>query len=277
VSFAYDKGAEPLQLLAWRFSIAAVLLGAVTSLTQPGVLRVGWSTFRRFLVAGLFGHSLASLSFYMALSFADASVVEILLYTYPAIVAVAAALFFRERLGLRGTAAVVVTFIGCALAVGVLGHAEVCWQGIVLGLLSGIGYSVFTLTSDRYVRSGSRAVLLTYLFAIDAVVATLLAWVTGSSLSVAAWDGVTWILLGLIIAVPTLAATLLYLQGVRGLGSTKAALVSTSEPAFTVLLAALFLGERLTAMQWIGAVLVLGGVVLVEWRSGSDIEGIAAI
>jgi len=213
----------------------------------------------------------------MALSFADASVVEILLYTYPAIVAVAAALFFRERLGLRGTAAVVVTFIGCALAVGVLGHAEVCWQGIVLGLLSGIGYSVFTLTSDRYVRSGSRAVLLTYLFAIDAVVATLLAWVTGSSLSVAAWDGVTWILLGLIIAVPTLAATLLYLQGVRGLGSTKAALVSTSEPAFTVLLAALFLGERLTAMQWIGAVLVLGGVVLVEWRSGSDIEGIAAI
>ena len=64
--------------------------------------------------------------------------------------------------------------------------------------------------------------------------------------------------------VPTFAAVVLYLQGIRGLGPSQAAVVSTLEPLFTIVLAWLVLGQHLSWLQLAGAALVLAGVVAAE-------------
>ena len=68
---------------------------------------------------------------------------------------------------------------------------------------------------------------------------------------------------------------MLYLQGIRGLGPSQAAVISTLEPLFTIVLAGLVLHERLAPVQWLGAMLVLGGVVFAE-TSARRIEQPAA-
>ena len=83
-------------------------------------------------------------------------------------------------------------------------------------------------------------------------------------MSPAEWGKDVWVLLVLIVIVPTFIAVVLYLQGIRGLGPSQAAVISTLEPLFTIALAALVLGDRLVPVQLLGAGLVLGGVVVAE-------------
>jgi len=107
-------------------------------------------------------------------------------------------------------------------------------------------------------------VLMTYTFGIAAIFVAFVTLAAGQSLSPAAWEPSVWVLLGLIVLVPTFGAVLLYLEGIRGLGPSQAAVISTLEPLFTIALAAVVLGERLAPIQWAGAALVLLGVVYAE-------------
>ena len=83
--------------------------------------------------------------------------------------------------------------------------------------------------------------------------------------SPARWQLATWGVVGLMVLIPTFAAVALYLAGIKRLGAPQAALVSTLELPFTILLAAALVGERLSPIQWVGAAVVLGGVVMAEW------------
>jgi drug/metabolite transporter (DMT)-like permease len=292
---AYAAGAQPLPLLAWRFLFAAILLAVVVAVRKPSDLLISGGDFARYATLALTGYGAASICFFFALKFADASVVGVLLYAYPALVTVASWVFLGERATWQRGLSVVVTFAGCALVVGLLGGpARVSLPGILLGLGAAVGYTLFNLLSDRWLPGRSQLVMMGYTFGIAAVGAAVVsigialvqlrttaggiaektAQAVGS-LSPAMWESRAWVLLGVIVLVPTFIAVVLYLQGIRGLGPSQAAVISTLEPLFTIALARVFLHERLVAVQWIGALLVLAGVVFAE-TSARRIEQPAA-
>jgi drug/metabolite transporter (DMT)-like permease len=256
-----------MPLLTWRFAIVSLLMAAYVALTAPAALRVRRADLGRFAALALLGYGAASVCFFFALSYTSASVVEMLLYTYPAMVGVAGAVFFGERLDWRRIVAIALTFVGCTLVVGVLsGNTHVQWQGIVLGLGSAVGYTVFTMLSYRWITEKPRSVLMTYTFGIAALGIGGVTLATGQSLSPAGWGWQVWVLLGAIILVPTFLAVVLLFRGMSRLGTSRTAIISTTEPLFTIGLAAVILGDRLSVTQWLGAALVLAGVLLAEWR-----------
>ncbi len=264
---AYAEGAQPLPLLTWRFVIAAILLGVLASAGNRRALVVPRSDLLRYSALALTGYGAASVCFFFALVYADASVVAVLLYAYPAMVTIAGWLFLGEKPSWGQGTAVLVTFIGCALVVGLgSGEAAAAWQGVVLGLGAAVGYTLFNLLSARWLEGRSRLTMMAYTFGIAAFLPGVAAVATGglAALSVAAWTPTVWMLLAAIVLIPTFAAIVLYLEGIRGLGPAQAAVISTLEPLFTIVLALIFLDERLTALQFVGAALVLCGVVLSE-------------
>lgn len=262
---AYAAGGSALPLLSWRFAIAAGVLALYLAATSPRALADGLADVPRFAALSLTGYGAASVCFFFALRFASASVVTVLLYAYPAIVAFADALLRRERIGARRTLAIALTFVGCALAAGLAGAAvDVSAAGVALGLGAAAGYALFTLLSARLV-SRSRLVLMTYTFGLSAVGIGAVALIAGDSLLPTGWSATLWLLLGGMVLLPTVAAVLLFLHGVRTLGASRTALISTLEPVFTIAMAAAFLGERLSLAQAAGAVLVLAGIVVAEW------------
>jgi drug/metabolite transporter (DMT)-like permease len=264
---AYRTGAEPLPLLAWRFLFSAILLAIVAGARDRRALIVPLADIGRYAILALAGYGAASICFFYALKFADASVVAVLLYAYPALVAISGWLFLGERATWMQGAAVLVTFLGCALVVG-LGSSEsyASWQGIALGLGAAVGYTLFNLLSARWLPGRSRLTMMAYTFGIATILPAIGAILTGGpdGLSVADWETATWWILGAIVLIPTFAAVVLYLEGIRGLGPAQAAVVSTLEPLFTIALAAVVLGERLAPLQLAGAALVLAGVVGAE-------------
>jgi len=281
---AYRAGAEPLALLAWRFMFAALLLAGVVAARRPSDLLAPKGDIARYSALALTGYGAASICFFFALKFAAASVVGVLLYAYPAFVTVASWVFLGEKATWERAVAVLITFVGCALVVGLVGGSvRVSTPGILLGLGAAVGYTLFNLLSDRWLPGRSQLVMMGYTFGIaaigTAVVSTGVAFAAAASqgagaaasfagavgsLSPAAWQPSAWLLLAVIVLVPTFAAVVLYLQGIRGLGPSQAAVISTLEPLFTIALARAVLGDRLNAWQWLGAALVLIGVVFAE-------------
>ena len=174
-------------------------------------------------------------------------------------------MFFGEPAGRSRILAVIIAFLGCALISNPFATSGgVPAIGMLLGLGAAAGYANFTILSHRLLETRSRSALMTYMFAFTAVMAAVIAIASGESLSVAAWTSQLWLLLGLIIAIPTLAAITLYFTAMRHLGPAQAAILSSFEPIFTIALAALLLGESLEAVQWIGAALVISGVLIAE-------------
>jgi len=276
-SLAYRRGAEPLQLLTWRFGVAFVLLGGWTAIRHPGGLKVPGADVRRFALLSIAGYGAASLCFFFALTYASASVVGILLYTYPAMVAVVEKLSGQAPQARGRLAAVVLTFAGCVLVVNPFSASMTTHPaGIVLGLGAGAGYASFSVLSHRWLPGRSRSVMMSYLVLFTALLAGGAALLTGSTLSPAGWDAGTWGLLAALVVIPTFAAILLYWAAIRVLGASQAALLSTFEPLFTIVFAALLLGERLGAIQWAGAGLVLAGVAVAEMGTRAS-ESLAAV
>lgn len=264
---AYKEGASPLPLLAWRFALVSLLMAAYQLIRDAGALKAGLRDIGKYAALSLTGYGAASVCYFFALKFASASVVAVLLYTYPAMVAVLSAIFLGERLTRPRIIAIALTFAGCALVVGLFSDdMQASATGILLGFGAALGYSVFNMLSYRWMGSKPRIVLMTYTFGISAVAIGLITVVTGGSLAVAAWTSTLWGLLGLIVLLPTFIAVLLYLNGIRRLGPAQAAIVSTTEPLFTIALAAAILGDRLTPLQMVGAALVVLGVIAAEWR-----------
>ena len=262
---AYSANAAPLPLLAWRFMFASLLLALVAGVRDRRALVAPRGDLVRYSALALTGYGAASVCFFFALKFADAAVVAVLLYAYPAFVTIATWLFLGEKATWEKGAAVLVTFGGCAMVVGLFGGvAHVAWPGVLLGLGAAVGYTMFNLLSARWLPGRSQLVMMTYTFGIAAVMAAVLALLSGQTLSPAGWQPQAWWLLGAIVLIPTFAAVVLYLQGIRGLGPSQAAVVSTLEPLFTIVLAWLVLGQHLSWLQLAGAALVLSGVVGAE-------------
>jgi drug/metabolite transporter, DME family len=277
---AFAHGAEPLSLLAVRFAIAAAVMGGAQAVRDPRALRVSRGDLLRFLGLSLTGYGAASLCYSFAVREIGASVTTVLLYTYPALVSLIGWLFLHERFPPRRVAAVVLTFAGCALVANVLSSASgVNLRGTLLGLGAGLGYAVFNILSYRSLGRTPRLTLMAYTFGFSAVGMAVAATVTGRIGGVAHWDGVAWLAMALIVAIPTFAAVMLYLGGIAVMGAAQAAVVSTLELPFTVAFAALaFADERLGWLQLVGAAIVLGGVILAEWGApAGEVDGAAAV
>ncbi|KUK49088.1 MAG: EamA-like transporter family protein [Actinobacteria bacterium 66_15] len=264
-ALAYRYGARPLPLLAWRFAIATVVMGGYVAIRRPGALVAARADLGRFVLLSVAGYGAASMCFFFALGHASAAVVTVLLYTYPALVALYETLAGRSKLSWTTVAGVIMTFAGCALVVGLLdAEIHVDAVGTILGLGAGVGYASFTVMSGRLVGGHSRLVVMTFLFGVSAVVIGCVSLLAGESLSPAAWTPALWAVLALLVVIPTIAAVALYMGGIRRLGASRAAIASTTEPLFTIALAWMLLGDRLTFVQAIGALLVVAGVMLAE-------------
>jgi drug/metabolite transporter (DMT)-like permease len=83
------------------------------------------------------------------------------------------------------------------------------------------------------------------------------------------------LLIGLVL-LSTILPMATFFAGMRRVGPTAASLLSTLEPVFTILLAALILHEVLTRNQWAGGALILVAVVLLNLPARRPVLGAAA-
>ena len=261
---AYDAGVDVGELLVVRFGLAAAVLAAV-ALAVGQVQKLG----RRAVVAGLLmggvGYATQAGLYFLALERMDASLLSLLLYTYPVLVTVAAIAIGRETATTFRLVALGVASVGTALVL--LGAAQGALDALATALALGasVAYTAYILCGDRIV-AGVPPVALASLVTAGATVTfgIVLLATTGPSLDFGA-EG--WLWATAIALVSTVAAILAFFAGLARVGPSSAAILSTLEPPVTIGLAALALGEALSPVQLLGGALILATVIALSSSS----------
>ena len=259
--YAYDAGVGVSELLVVRFVLAAAVLGAV-ALAAGQVQRLERRAVVNGLLMGAIGYATQAGLFFLALERMDASLLALLLYTYPAFVTVAAIAMGREQATRRRFVALAVASLGTVLVLAGAGTGELDALATVMAVGASLAYTAYILTGDRVVE-GVAPVALASLVTTGAAFTfgIILLATSGPSLE---FEAAGWIWLGAIALVSTVVAILAFFAGLARVGPSSAAILSTVEPPVTIALAALAFGESLTAVQLAGGLLVLGTVVVLS-------------
>jgi drug/metabolite transporter (DMT)-like permease len=258
---AFDAGVGVSTLLFARFAMASVVLWLAVAV-RGDVRRTGGRTVLGALGLGAIGYATQAGLFFAALGRMDASLLALVLYTYPAFVTVAAIAVGRESANRRRAGALLVSSVGLVLVLAGAGRGGVDPLGAAMGIGAALAYTAYILVSDRVV-ADLEPLALSALVTTGAAATFAIAGVASGSLRVDfAPEG--WLWLALIALVSTVTAVALFFAGMRRVGPSNAAILSTFEPVVTVTLAFLAFGEGLTPVQMAGGALVLAAVVTLN-------------
>jgi drug/metabolite transporter (DMT)-like permease len=269
-----------LILAVWRDVFVTLTLLPTLALLRPVLLRVDR---RHLLFLAGYGLILAAFNSFWTLSVSlnGAAVSTVLAYCSAGFTALLGWWLLKERLDWVKLVAVAGSLAGCALVSGALNPSA--WNANLIGILTGIfsglwyaGYSLMGRTASQ--RGLNPWTTLLYTFGFAALFLLLFNLLGSGRLPGAVtrpadflWLGKTWAAWGILLllaAGPTLAGYGLYNVSLSYLPSSVANLIVTLEPAFTVVTAYLFLGERLDWVQIGGSLLILGSVVFLRLFEG---------
>ena len=268
---AYGEGAGVGTLLSVRFAAAAILfwLLVVATGALPRLREASRRDLCSALALGVAGYSAQAGCYFAALQRLDASLLSLVLYTFPAIVTVAAIMLGRERASGRSAVALALVSAGLVLVLAGAATGALDPLGTALGLGAALVYATYILTSEGVAGRLGPLVVSALVCTGAAVTLTLGAVALGDlrpgDVSPA---GFGW-LAGLVV-VSTVGAVALFFAGLARVGPTTASILSTAEPVTTVLLAFVVFGEALGAVQLAGGALVLGGVLVLTRRNTDD-------
>lgn len=263
---SYGEGVNVATLLASRFAIAAVLFWALVIASGGAAAKLRALTRRELVIAlalGACGYAVQAGCYFAALERIDASLLSLLLYTFPAMVAGAAVVLGRERMNGRRTAALALALSGLVLVLVGAGAGALDPLGAALGMAAAVVYTTYILVSDGVAgRLDPR--LLSALVCTGAAVSLTIGSALLGQLHPQAVTAAGWGWLACLSLVSTVGAISLFFAGLARVGPTTASILATVEPVVTVVLAFLVFGETLDAVQLGGGALVLTAVVVLS-------------
>jgi drug/metabolite transporter (DMT)-like permease len=218
----------------------------------------------QLLVIGGCGQALITYLSLHALEYISVGPLAFLFYTYPAWVALVAAMRRTERLTPVRIIALALALAGVTIMVGVPTE-KLNPIGVLLALGSGLLYS-FYLPALEHVQEGIPPITATLLLITGAATTFLIAALIRGELFLPARSAV-WSEILVLALVSTVIAFLTLIKGLAVLGPVRTAIIATVEPFFTATLGILVLGNALGTPTLVGGILIAAAVLLIQWRS----------
>ena len=257
------SGVHPFVLTAIRWTIAGAALAAYSLIKTGGVV-----VSKRLAVIGVLGITLFSNLVYAALFYAPAALVGLIIGLVPVSTMIVARLFYSENLDSLLVAAGILGFAGVGLieAEGLASVTGKVWLGGLLALASVFVWAFYTLESRRLVFKGHPISILAG-STLESLPFNCLFALPFLAESIGALTDVKVALLVLYVAlVPGFVAYLVWLTAVKLIGASSTNIYVNLLPLAALLLAVMLLGETLTPLQVLGALLIIGSAIVTAYR-----------
>jgi drug/metabolite transporter (DMT)-like permease len=219
----------------------------------------------------------------LSVSLNGAAVATVLAYSSAGFAVLLGWLILREPLTIKKILAAVMSLTGCALVVDAL-NPDV-WQinmvGMGAGIAAGIFYALYSIMGRAASEKGLNTwTTLMVIFAIASVFMLCFNVFSFGVIPGAAetpadilWPGgdwTGWLILFILAIGPTLMGYGLYNAALQHLESSITNLIVTIEPVFTAVIAYFLFGERFSATQVGGAVLIMSAVLVLRIKRKSQ-------
>jgi drug/metabolite transporter (DMT)-like permease len=280
---AADAGLPGIGMTAWRALLGVVFL--VVLIVVGGGIAESVTAVRGLSRHGRVMLAIASISgfvlnaaIFSAFGLAPVALVLMMFYTYPAGVAVVDVVTGHERLTRSRGGALALSMGGVVLVLAggstSAAAAPSAALGVVLGLVASAAQVVFVTASRSGYRTVPAPAASALIMATAVVGASVVAIVAGqgAALLVPFTTPEVW---GYLLLAGIAAAGIsssLFLVAIRRIGGTRAGILMLFEPVVGVVLAAVLLGESMTAVQAVGAALVLLGALVLQRGAEPELE-----
>jgi drug/metabolite transporter (DMT)-like permease len=267
VKLAYQDMSDPVTLLALRMVFSLPFLALAAGIYRGSAAAAAPIT-RRDAIAlaglGFIGYYLSSLLDMIGLQYVAAGVGRLLLFLYPTIVVIVSALVLGKRISRREVVALIITYLGVGLVVsGQFDRpSSNFWLGAALVMCGAVTFSIYLVGGGEVVARLGTIRFTTYATAAASVYCIL------QFLLLRPWSALVLPLrvYEIVLAMAlfcTVMPLFMMAEALRRIGASRVAMISSLGPAATVISGYLGLDERMTALQSVGAVLIVAGVLIV--------------
>ena len=221
----------------------------------------------QLMLIGGCGQALITYLSLHALEYISVGPLAFLFYTYPAWVALFAAVRKTERLTMLRICALTLALVGVTIMVGAP-REKLNAVGVLLALASAILYSVY-LPALEQVQRGAPAFVSTFFLVIGSAFAFVVAATIAGELYIPR-NGKVWTNVLLLAVVSTVIAFSALIKGVSVLGPVRTSIIATVEPFFTAILGAVVLGSTFTMSTLVGGILIGAAILIIEMSAGRE-------
>lgn len=271
---------DPVSAAFLRFALATLMLWAWVAWQHRQVPVLTGRQAIAVVLLGITGIVAYNLFFFEGLKSVEAGRAALIVAINPIIIALASHLLFREPLGGRRAAGVLLSLCGALVVIargdltGLLSGSIGIGEWLLLGCVA--SWSLYTLIGRRVLGRLSPLVTVAYASLAGTVLLGLLSGMRGGFDTGVVPNPVVWAGIGYLAVFGTVLAFVWFYAGVQAIGATRAAQFINLVPVSGVLLGALVLHEAVTASILGGGIMVILGLWLTNRPSAPKLSAKSA-
>lgn len=267
---AYPYGIDPLSLLAIRMMMVFPVFLVIFLLSKsPYQSRPKPQDYLLVFPFALLGYYVASFLDFYGLQFVPAAIERLILFTYPTLVVLLSWAFLKKKINQRQALALLLAYVG--ILVVLLGDIQLpdkstLWKGGFWIFISALSYAIYLIGSGIFIPRFGVIRFTALAMCIASVGVFVHAWLgrPDGSLSLLEYPTPVYVYIGLIGLLATIFPSFLISGGIMRIGASNTAIIGSVGPVSTIVLAYVFLGERLTWVQVLGTAVVVAGVMMIS-------------
>jgi drug/metabolite transporter (DMT)-like permease len=268
VKLAYAKGFTTAHVSTAQFSIGLVAMLLLQMLFKTSAKQHAVAPRNSILKLMIGGTSLGltSIFYYFSVKFIPVSVGIVLLMQSVWMGILLEAVLDRKFPSSRKIVATVIVLIGTALATNIFSSAhELNWEGIAWGFAAGLSYTI-SLYSSNSIATHLHFIKRSLWLLVGGLIIIVL--IFSSTSSYANFDfGILWPWGVFLALFGTILPPLLFTSGMPHTGIGLGTIIASVELPVSVMFAYILLKEPVNLMQWIGILLIIAAIVLMNIKS----------
>ena len=264
---------EPETLLALRMLFALPFFLLMTALSRDSSRKIGNRDWRMLIAMGFIGYYLSSYLDFIGLQYISAGLERLILFLQPTMVVLLSALFFKTAIRRHHAVSLGLSYGGIALVFAANfqmapdPHAILMGGGLVF--LSALCYALYMIGSGRVIPRVGAARFTGYASSAACGFAIGQFFLMHGVGALAQPAKVYWLCVAMAM-ISTVMPIWLMAEGIKRIGANQTAMISAIGPVLTIFFGWSILGEAITAVQIVGAALVLAGVLLVSLKAEAE-------
>jgi drug/metabolite transporter (DMT)-like permease len=279
-----SAGLSAFRLAEVRATGAALILVAAVALLRPATLRTTRRELRFLVVFGILGLAFVQLFYFVGIQRLEIGIALVIQYLAPVFVALWARFYVHEPVRRRLWLAIALSLLGLSLVVELWdGGGSLDGLGVLACLVTAVAYAAYVLMAESALERGRDVYsLLAWGFSFAALFwAVFQPWwtfpvelVDGSVSLLGRFDDVSMpvvLLLAYVVVLGTVVPFVFLVSALHHVPATRVTIVAMLEPVLAAVVAWAWLGEDLAAVQIVGGLIVLAGVVLAQTARGGDL------
>ena len=267
LGYRYEVDTVTLLLLRMIFALPVYLIISIRETKKENTYALTRKDMLSVIGLGFVGYYLASYFDFYGLQFISASLERLILFVYPTLVIIISILALKKKVSKIQIYAIVITYIGIFIAfaddLNVGGNG--LWKGTIFIFLSAFTYAIYLVGSGEMIPKLGSVRFTAYAMTVSCVI-VILHYLVANTVEVFHQPWEVYVLGFAMAAISTVIPSFLISEAIKKIGASNFAIYGSIGPISTILLAIIFLGERIDIFQIAGTVIVIIGVSIINLK-----------